>query len=84
MTLAVMHAGDRGFCTSGQIMPALGLLAELPTGLPSAASTDAAAPVVELNDAEVRERMSGNLCRCSCYPDILAAVLDAARGDAAR
>ncbi|HEU4405858.1 MAG TPA: (2Fe-2S)-binding protein, partial [Polyangiaceae bacterium] len=55
-----------GFCTSGQIMSAVGLLRE-------ARPTSA---------AEVRERMCGNLCRCSAYPNIVAAVLDAAGGGA--
>jgi xanthine dehydrogenase YagT iron-sulfur-binding subunit len=88
MTLAAMHDGDRvttiegvardgelhpiqqafiehdafqcGYCTSGQIMSALALLEE-PRSAP-------------LDDHEIRERMSGNLCRCSCYPNIVAAI----------
>ena len=75
----VAHDGLQcGYCTPGQICSALGMLAELRAGAPSHATQDLlAAPV--LDDAEIRERMSGNLCRCSCYPNIVAAIRDAAR-----
>jgi len=66
-----------GYCTPGQICSAVGLLAEVAAGQPSEATEDLAGPVV-LNDAEIRERMSGNICRCSAYPQILAAVRRAA------
>jgi xanthine dehydrogenase YagT iron-sulfur-binding subunit len=66
-----------GYCTPGQICSAVGLLAEVAAGQPSEATEDLAGPVV-LNDAEIRERMSGNICRCSAYPHILAAVRRAA------
>ena len=90
LTLAVMHAGDEvvtieglgtpdalhamqaafvehdgfqcGYCTPGQICSAVGLLGE------------AQAHAVKLTDDEIRERMSGNLCRCGAYPNIVAAV----------
>ncbi|HET9160063.1 MAG TPA: 2Fe-2S iron-sulfur cluster-binding protein [Caulobacteraceae bacterium] len=62
-----------GYCTPGQIMSALGMIAEARAGRPSQVSVDLEAPV-ELTDAEIRERMSGNLCRCSAYPNILAAI----------
>jgi xanthine dehydrogenase YagT iron-sulfur-binding subunit len=53
------------------------MLAELEQGWPSAAAADvAAAP--EPSPAEIRERMSGNLCRCGAYPNIVAAIEDAA------
>ena len=66
-----------GYCTPGQIMSAAGMLAELRDGVPSHAAADvAAAP--ELTDAEVRERMSGNLCRCGAYIHIVEAVRAAA------
>jgi len=56
-----------GYCTPGQICSALGMVAELEKeGLP-------------LDDATVRERMSGNLCRCGAYPNIVAAILKAGR-----
>ena len=72
-----------GYCTPGQIMSAAGMLAELRDGVPSHAAADvAAAP--ELTDAEVRERMSGNLCRCGAYPHIVEAVRAAAAASPAR
>ena len=66
-----------GYCTPGQICSAVGLLSEIAAGQPSEATADLAGPVV-LTDAEIRERMSGNICRCSAYPQILAAVRRAA------
>jgi xanthine dehydrogenase YagT iron-sulfur-binding subunit len=69
-----------GFCTSGQIMSAVAMLEEAKAGWPSAATTDVTKSftVADLSDAEIRERMSGNLCRCACYPNIVAAVAEAA------
>ena len=64
-----------GYCTPGQICSALGMLEEARAGMPSSASADLAA-VPALTDAEIRERMSGNICRCSAYPNILAAIRD--------
>jgi xanthine dehydrogenase YagT iron-sulfur-binding subunit len=61
-----------GFCTPGQICSAVAVLAEHAAGWPSAV-TDDVPPV--LTPAEVRERMSGNLCRCGAYPAIVRAVL---------
>ncbi len=66
-----------GYCTPGQVCSAVGVLDELAAGHPSHASADLeAAP--EASDEELRERMSGNLCRCGAYAGILAAVRDAA------
>ena len=62
-----------GYCTPGQLLSAAGMLAELRDGVPSHAAADVAA-VPALTDAEIRERMSGNLCRCGAYPHIVAAV----------
>jgi xanthine dehydrogenase YagT iron-sulfur-binding subunit len=95
LTLAVMHEGDEittveglasgerlhlvqaafiardgfqcGYCTPGQIVSAVGMLDE------------ARAANVALTDAEIRERMSGNICRCAAYPNIVAAIRDAAQ-----
>jgi len=67
-----------GYCTPGQICSAAGMLAELKRGLPSAVTADLKASVMELAENEVRERMSGNICRCAAYPNIVAAILDAA------
>ena len=66
-----------GYCTPGQICSAAGLLDEAAKGWPSAATADLTAPVT-LTDAEIRERMSGNICRCSAYPQILDAIRDVA------
>jgi xanthine dehydrogenase YagT iron-sulfur-binding subunit len=62
-----------GYCTPGQICSAIGMLAEAQAGMPSHVSPSLdAAPV--LDDAEIRERMSGNLCRCAAYPNIVRAI----------
>jgi len=72
-----------GYCTPGQLCSAVGMLAEHATGWPSAVTADAASDEVpELDEAEVRERMSGNLCRCGAYPSIVRAVLETAAGEA--
>jgi xanthine dehydrogenase YagT iron-sulfur-binding subunit len=67
-----------GYCTPGQICSAVGMLAEARAGWPSHVTADVSSPQVELTDAEIRERMSGNLCRCAAYPNIIAAIRDAA------
>jgi xanthine dehydrogenase YagT iron-sulfur-binding subunit len=69
-----------GYCTPGQICSAVGMLAEAKAGWPSHATADVSAPGVELTDAEIRERMSGNICRCAAYPNIVAAIRDVAKG----
>lgn len=70
-----------GYCTPGQICSAVGMLNEIAKGWPSHADPDVArAP--SLSDEEIRERMSGNLCRCSAYPQIVAAIRAAAGGAA--
>lgn len=63
-----------GYCTPGQICSATALLAELKAGHASAASANLQIPDAPLSDAEIRERMSGNLCRCGAYPNIVAAI----------
>jgi xanthine dehydrogenase YagT iron-sulfur-binding subunit len=70
-----------GYCTPGQICSAVGMLAEVKAGWPSHATADVTADAVPLTDAEIRERMSGNLCRCAAYPNIVAAIRDVAKGD---
>jgi len=77
----IQHDGFQcGFCTSGQIMSGIGLIEEARAGWPSAATADVTKPftLADLTGAEIRERMSGNLCRCACYPNIVAAVSTAA------
>lgn len=74
----IEHDGFQcGYCTSGQICSAVAMLAEHEKGWPSHATLDVAAASIPLSDAEIRERMSGNLCRCAAYPNILAAIKDA-------
>jgi xanthine dehydrogenase YagT iron-sulfur-binding subunit len=72
-----------GYCTPGQICSATAMLAEAAAGWPSAVTADLAAHDIALDAPEVRERMSGNLCRCGAYANIVPAILDAARVDAA-
>jgi xanthine dehydrogenase YagT iron-sulfur-binding subunit len=67
-----------GYCTSGQICSAIGMLAEADLGWPSHATADLAQKHIALSDAEIRERMSGNICRCGAYPNIVAAIRDVA------
>jgi len=67
-----------GYCTPGQICSAAGMLAEAAAGWPSAVSSALDGGPAEMDAAEVRERMSGNLCRCGAYVNIVAAILDAA------
>ncbi|MBI1361145.1 MAG: 2Fe-2S iron-sulfur cluster binding domain-containing protein [Alphaproteobacteria bacterium] len=65
-----------GFCTSGQICSALGMVGEVKAGWPSLVTADLEATAV-LTPEEARERMSGNICRCAAYPNIIDAVMDA-------
>jgi xanthine dehydrogenase YagT iron-sulfur-binding subunit len=70
-----------GFCTSGQIMSGMAVIEEAKAGWPSAVTADvgSAVNVADLMDADIRERMSGNLCRCACYPNIVEAIAELAR-----
>ena len=75
----VEHDGFQcGYCTSGQICSAIGMLAESRAGMPSYVTEDLTQSQPELTDAEIRERMSGNICRCAAYPNIVAAIKQAA------
>jgi xanthine dehydrogenase YagT iron-sulfur-binding subunit len=78
----IEHDGFQcGFCTSGQIMSGVAMIEEAKAGWPSAATTDLSKriTVADLSEPEVRERMSGNLCRCACYPNIVTAIAEATR-----
>lgn len=66
-----------GYCTPGQICSATAMLTEIAAGLPSDATEDVSTNP-ELTDDEIRERMSGNLCRCGAYPNIIAAIREVA------
>jgi len=67
-----------GFCTSGQICSAVGMLREWRAGMPSAVTLQAGER--EFSDAEIRERMAGNICRCGAYPNIVVAIRDVEQG----
>jgi xanthine dehydrogenase YagT iron-sulfur-binding subunit len=66
-----------GYCTPGQLCSALGMLREVEAGWPSAVSEDLTASHITLTDEEIRERMSGNLCRCAAYANIVPAIRQA-------
>jgi xanthine dehydrogenase YagT iron-sulfur-binding subunit len=73
----VEHDGFQcGFCTSGQIMSGVAMMEEARAGWPSAATPDVTRSftLADLSPREIQERMSGNLCRCACYPNIVAAI----------
>ena len=74
----VKHDGYQcGYCTPGQICSAVAVLGEIRAGVPSHVTADlAAAPQVTL--PELRERMSGNICRCAAYSNIIAAISEVA------
>jgi xanthine dehydrogenase YagT iron-sulfur-binding subunit len=69
-----------GFCTPGQLCSAVGMIGEARAGTASAVTADVKATSKRgaLSDAEIRERMSGNICRCGAYPNIVAAISHAA------
>jgi len=69
-----------GYCTPGQICSAVGMAAELRRGVPSYVTGDLATDTIEFSNDEVRERMSGNLCRCGAYNGIVAAVTEVNAG----
>jgi xanthine dehydrogenase YagT iron-sulfur-binding subunit len=66
-----------GYCTPGQICSAVAVLDEIKAGIPSHVTADLNAPV-QLTNAELRERMSGNICRCGAYSNIAEAISDVA------
>jgi xanthine dehydrogenase YagT iron-sulfur-binding subunit len=68
-----------GFCTPGQLCAATAMLGELERGEPSQVTPDVRRRgAIEASDPEIRERMSGNICRCGAYPNIVAAIADVA------
>ena len=62
-----------GYCTSGQICSAVAMLEEIRDGVPSHASADLGVAAMATPD-ELRERMSGNICRCGAYSNIIDAI----------
>ncbi|MEL7690757.1 2Fe-2S iron-sulfur cluster-binding protein [Citromicrobium bathyomarinum] len=78
----VEHDGYQcGYCTPGQICSATAMLSEIANGWPSDASEDLESGI-EISGEEIRERMSGNLCRCGAYANIVAAIRDVAEQSA--
>ena len=74
----VKHDGFQcGYCTPGQICSSVAMLKEIEAGIPSHATVDLVSPVAATPE-EIRERMSGNICRCGAYSNILAAITDVA------
>ncbi len=74
----IKHDGFQcGYCTSGQICSSVAVLKEIEAGIPSHVTLDLVSPPEKTAD-EIRERMSGNICRCGAYANILAAIEDAA------
>ena len=69
-----------GYCTPGQLCSAVGMLAEARRGDVSHVTEDVTASAPRLTDDEIRERMSGNICRCGAYPGIVAAIQEVHSG----
>jgi xanthine dehydrogenase YagT iron-sulfur-binding subunit len=81
----IEHDGFQcGYCTPGQLCSAMGMAGEWHRGVPSALTSDLTAESVELTHDELRERMSGNLCRCGAYNGIVAAIRETFAGEGAR
>jgi xanthine dehydrogenase YagT iron-sulfur-binding subunit len=74
----IEHDGFQcGYCTPGQILSSLAVLEEIRAGIPSHV-TVSLEELIPFSDEEIRERLSGNLCRCAAYPNIIAAIRDVA------
>jgi xanthine dehydrogenase YagT iron-sulfur-binding subunit len=77
----IEHDGFQcGYCTPGQIVSAVGMLREVEAGWPSHVTEDVGAEEVALDDEEIRERMSSNLCRCGAYANIVPAIREVVEG----
>ena len=78
----IRHDGYQcGYCTPGQICSGVAVLGEIKAGIPSHVTSDLTQPIA-LSDAEIRERMSGNICRCGAYSNIFDAITEVAGGKA--
>lgn len=78
----IVHDGYQcGYCTPGQICSAVAMLDEIEAGIPSHVTQNLEA--VSFSDQEVRERMSGNICRCAAYSNIIEAIRDVAEKEKA-
>ena len=73
----IEHDGFQcGYCTPGQLCSAVGMAGEVARGVPSVVTADLSAETVMLDHDELRERMSGNLCRCGAYNGIVEAIAE--------
>jgi xanthine dehydrogenase YagT iron-sulfur-binding subunit len=78
----IKHDGYQcGYCTPGQVCSAVAVVDEIKAGVPSHASAELTADP-EITPAEIRERMSGNICRCGAYSNIVDAIIEVAGSDA--
>jgi xanthine dehydrogenase YagT iron-sulfur-binding subunit len=81
----IEHDGFQcGYCTPGQICSSIGMVAEFRRGVPSVLTEDLTAKRIAFSDDEIRERMSGNICRCGAYNGIADSIRDALTGEATR
>ena len=81
----IEHDGFQcGYCTPGQLCSAVAMAREVERGLPSVVTADLVADAITLDPDELRERMSGNLCRCGAYNGIVAAIAETFGAEAAR
>jgi xanthine dehydrogenase YagT iron-sulfur-binding subunit len=81
----IEHDGFQcGYCTPGQICSAVGMIKEFKDGLPSAVTSNVSTDSIHLSDEEIKERMSGNLCRCGAYVGICAAIRDTFESEVTR
>jgi xanthine dehydrogenase YagT iron-sulfur-binding subunit len=79
----IEHDGFQcGYCTPGQICSAVGMAEEIRRGVPSHVTLDISSERLELTNEELRERMSGNLCRCGAYNGIVEAISEVYAGEA--
>ncbi|MEE9985348.1 2Fe-2S iron-sulfur cluster-binding protein [Agrobacterium pusense] len=71
----IEHDGFQcGYCTPGQLCSAVGMAAEIERNIPSVVTADLSSDSIAVDDTEIRERMSGNLCRCGAYNGIVEAI----------
>lgn len=71
----IEHDGFQcGYCTPGQLCSAIGMAGEIERNIPSVVTADLASDHITLDETEIRERMSGNLCRCGAYNGIVEAI----------
>jgi xanthine dehydrogenase YagT iron-sulfur-binding subunit len=81
----IEHDGFQcGYCTPGQICSAIGMIREFRDGLPSAVTEDISAAHLDFSEEEIKERMSGNLCRCGAYIGICEAIRDTFQAEVTR